>query len=558
MQRALEKKESEYEQLFHFIKNNKNLPTLIAKLTPENSQVQQLLSALKKLDFTDEIFSDADCHVYLLYLIQQEMISFAEGMTIYAYLMALMQFSDKQPLAHEDKEVQLIRPIAIDYLAHLDKLSQAGENYLFSVCDRFDKMGYKINKEKLKEFILKLPAIEQLILKIPYLNEEDNEKRKKLPDADRIARALRFNIPFLMVEDKNQNNVNLWIPSTTIINYILQEINPTPLKMLPMFGSISLKTLKNLHEESLHPVALYSHYVKSNPKKADSYRCGPFFMWLHDVGHTFWGSLLSLHEREFIFKQFIPKMELLKEEAAEHKDLEVVSYIDDIIKHSADFDLTDIQRYICKTDRLTLYLTNHMDLYNGSKVELVDIGTCKEDRLFFLINKMNYLKQFNNDYYPIWGAILSHIQMNTGPFHRRWEVVKALDLFAGFAANVTTKYFAEKQINWEAWHSILEQAKNPIELWKMIVSERFASELSTLTHVHQIALFPPYLPITPEKENKLQLLIKEKLAKKQENKHQESAYQPYPYFQFCSHDRSSFLMKTNIFDRNQFILKKSK
>src|SRR6185437_14478117 len=91
-------KQDEFKNLFRYIAANKVLPAKLEEIKTDNRKVNELLFAISTGDSDSSVFSEHDCHVYLLYLMQQKKISFSAGMTVYSYLMALMQFTEQQPL----------------------------------------------------------------------------------------------------------------------------------------------------------------------------------------------------------------------------------------------------------------------------------------------------------------------------------------------------------------------------------------------------------------------------------------------------------------------------
>jgi hypothetical protein len=521
--------QDEFKNLFHYIAANKELPGKLAEIKADNEKVNELLLAISKGESGASIFSENDCHVYLLYLMQQKKISFSVGMTVYAYVMALMQFTEQQPLRAEEKDVRLVRPIKVDTLVKSGEITAIGQQFINKLCDRFKEIGYIIDKDSLQKSILQLSPVEQWLVKLPFVDPILDEDKEKQHDADRILTILRKNMPFIIDDDNIEKNNfiykgHYWVPSVTLINYLLKEISKNPIHMLPIFGSIGIDSLRTLHQADFHPVALYSPYVKSNPKNADSYRCGPYLMWLHDIAHTFWGSMLEPDDRLFIFSQYVPQMESLKKEAQECKDSEMVTFIGDMIRRACDFDLSGIDNFINKENRLRRYLYRTWNgrtfqLYNGG-VEFLDIGACKEDRFYFLMLKLHYNNPFPTLAVRLtWCDLIHQIQMGTGAFYRRQEVVDTLNVLALSAANPLEPadrrfVFIEKTIDWSAWQALLDKSK-PAEMWQLILHpSNYArrKELSVLAFHHKIVLFEPYCPITSEKIEQLRSLIEENVS----------------------------------------------
>jgi hypothetical protein len=145
------------------------------------------------------------------------------------------------------------------------------------------------------------------------------------------------------------------VPSMAIIQYILEKISPDFAKMHPQLGSIGERSIRKLHEQGYHPVSYYSKYVMSNPQEADSFRCGPYLMWLHDLGHVFWMSLLTKKEREIIFSDFIVPLEtLLKDSKLKLYDNETPLKL--LIGQLHDFNLTPVYTFSNSKTRLSVYI----------------------------------------------------------------------------------------------------------------------------------------------------------------------------------------------------------
>lgn len=253
-------------------------------------------------------------------------------------------------------------------------------------------------------------------------------------------------------------------------------------------------------------------------------------------------------DRLFIFSQYVPQMESLKKEAQECKDSEVMTYIEDIIKRACDFDLSGIDNYINKKNRLINYLCKTWNgrsllLYDGG-VEFLAIGACKEDRFYFLMLKLYYNNPFPTmDVHSTWSALIHRIKVGTGAFHRRQEVVDTIDMLALSTADRPLKPAdrqLKKAIDWPAWQAFLDKSK-PIEMWQLILHpsnyER-RQELSTLAFHHKIILFEPYYPITSKKVQQIRDLIKDNiLAQKNQVYDDENSYRIVPYSENIESDK---------------------
>jgi hypothetical protein len=448
--------------------------------------------------FEAEIFSDPDCYLYLLYIIEKKPMLFKQGMTVYAYLMALMQFTNKQPLREEDKDVKFEREMSIDVIAHDNELTAQGKIYLEATCKRLAEIHVNVDYQQLTEFVLSLPPSEQWLIKVKFEDVKSN-------DCDLLAWILLKNISFIHYVGTSGEKTG-WIPSFTLIDYLINKVSSDPMQAQFIFGTVNKNTLRTLHSQEQHPVSLYATGIKSNPRHADGYRCGPFLMWLHDIGHLFWASMLGKKSREIIFYQYIPQVESLMKEANEFKDEEAVAKIQTIIDRASDYDLTDIRTYTDPSKRLETYLSRTFGLglsraygrgglYPYSKVEFDEIGSCVEDRIFFLIYKLYNNSHMTKNEKNIWESILPHLQ--GGTFKRDDRVIDALRALTANNKSLSRPAYGEK-INWKGWLEILESTTDSKTLWDKIVAS-LDYELLTLIIYYNLKFFHPYLPMTPEK-----------------------------------------------------------
>lgn len=512
----LEGDEALFNNLFRFIRKNKEIPKLLSKITPDDKNAHELLTAIQHGDFDAKIFNDSLCYIYLLYLMKEGKINFWHGITVYVYLIALMQFTQKQPLKKEDKDVKLERKISVYSLVKEGKLTEQGKTFLQTIHKQLKESDYKLEYAELETFVLNLPPIEQCVIRIPYLYDDKidriyNINIELMNHSDRLTSFLLENIPFIMEENLIYRDRTYCVPSSSIINYILSKTSTEPVKMLPVFGSVGKPTLCKLHSENIHPVSLYAYHVKSNPNDADSYRCGPFVMWLHDICHTFWGSMLTPEERKAIFKTFIPQMEYFLKQAAEYKDEPLIKKIQQTIDRAYDFDLSRMHnssgraklfhRYLRKTlgssedDKALLYLP--LEAYSKG------IGIPAEDRLYLMLWKLYYELQpgYEKDF---WTLIICSIK--TGVAYRHDIDIEALKALAKYAANKSevklhTDYHQNlKRLNWEGWLKIVNKSNNSSEkLWKLIIKDDFKHDLTQLTRNGVLMFLHPYIPLTAEK-----------------------------------------------------------
>lgn len=486
--------QSRYDALFEFIKKNTKIPQFFNEIQKEDKKVAQLLTAIQSGKADADIFSDKNCYLYLLYLIKNEKIPFLQGMTVYAYLMALMQFTDKQPL--EDKTMKFNRELKVFDLFIGDEISPFGKFFLDRIYTQCKNLHYKIDFDELVKYVSLLPNSERWLL-IFKLN--DNEDYNNLSDCDRFGRAILYNVPFFIIAKSTvEQGVSYGlIPSCTLIDYVLNKISDYPMKMNFMFGSFKEKTLYTFHENNKHPIALYSPDVKSSLKNADGYSPGPYIIFLHDIGHTFWATMLGKDERQFIFTKFITELKKMMDEANKVNDHEMVEKVQLVIDKVIDFDLTSIFQFI-NSDRLEKYLVRAIEysrvFYLAEGVGSNKFG-CVEDRLYYLALRLSTETQ-TKESKRIWGMILSAIK--TGPHYRDEKVIESIKSLA--ISKYTINLFNNKDrytMHWMRLKEILEDTNDSKSLWEKLDFSKGNNELQPELNVflskQGVHFFHPYI-----------------------------------------------------------------
>jgi len=215
--------------------------------------------------------------------------------------------------------------------------------------------------------------------------------------------------------------------------------------MRPVLGNPGLKTLYQWHSQNFHPVALYAPQILSNPKDADGYRCGPFPLWLHDIGHIFWGNMLSETQREYIFTTYIPALRSLKNIAETFGDESSIVYLQEAEVKAYDFDLTVIMDYANVKTRFTTYLAHTMGknpiypscIFTGN-YECEAIGRAEGDTFYFLLHYGMYAAEVPNAFKKVYETLISFISI--GENYRKLPIVEALQRLAKSAVTVQMLY----------------------------------------------------------------------------------------------------------------------
>lgn len=478
-------------------------PALLACI-PSNEikmgAVEKLLTAITEGDPSADIWHDSDCYLYLLHLMTVEKLPFWHGITAYAYVMALIQYTDKQPIKEIDKNTKLIREMKIDFLCIDNKLTVQGEKFIKYTCTELRKLGYIISAKELETFILSLPPIEQWLIKLPVINSKSH---KNASHPEIILDILVKNMPFCRREENVDSPDYCWIPSSSIIHYVLNKISDKPVEMRPGFGKISVERIRKMHANNLHFVSLYGFDVNDNSIAIDGYLCGPFLAWLHDVGHVFWGSMLTFDERRFIFEQFLPVLDASLLAAKQSEDLNLINRIQFATFRAIDFNLTNIY-FFAGSDRFIRYIgrtfstDQHASLYPFERLEFQNIGRPVEDRFYFLFLKIRHeLAPAEN---KIWDAILKAIQPTE--FYRRNEITMAIEKLAYYAVNACNKPISTleefNELDCRVWLDIIDESKTSEQVWNEILKFHRESQFLQLISQGHLLFFQPYFPLSDE------------------------------------------------------------
>lgn len=449
----------ERHDLLQLVKKNKRIPKFLNLLNPHHLEVQQLKTAINEGRPESEIWNNPNCNLYLIYLIQKELIPYWQGITAYVYLIAKMQYTSSQDLKAIDQDVKFNYQVDIVFLVEAGKVTELGCQYLLGVVHALEKFGIKLSIEQLMTYVLALPRIEQWLIKTEFNHHTQKN------NSDHLVWILSNNLAFLQkisggcYEDPSTFYL---VPSSSLINYFLHAMNENPMQMRPVLGNVGLKTLYDWHRHNWHPVSLYAPQIQSNPEEADGFRCGPFPMWLHDIGHTFWASLLTESQRAYIFTTYIPALRGLGKIAEACNDKFSLELLKEIERKAYDFDLTAVIDYAKKSTRYATYLAHTLGknpnypncLYTGI-YEHAPIGRAEGDTLYFLLHYGLYAAASPDAYKEVYRTLISFI--STGRSYRDQRAIIALqtlaknaaidseDLFAHAATKRSLIHYLEKQ-----------------------------------------------------------------------------------------------------------------
>ncbi len=256
---------------------------------------------------------------------------------------------------------------------------------------------------------------------------------------------------------------------------MLRALNEKPVSMCPVLGSLGLETLTKWHSQGFHPVSLYAPKILSNPKDADDFRCGPFPMWLHDIGHSFWGSMLTKAQRDAIFATYVPALHHLKEIAEAYLDDRTIEFLKEAEIKACDFDLTATTYYAELETRYDHYLAHTIGKNPSTRcVYTMDSMNMKrsapsqrQSALFSTSSCYVCHSKTPQPFKEVYRSLISFI--TTGKGFREQRSINALQRLAKQAAIDSDVLFTQGPSlgNWNnmTWQRLLNSDRVSAELW---------------------------------------------------------------------------------------------
>ncbi len=544
----------DYTNLFQYIKKNTTLPNAIDEISSHRNQHQTSLDQLKKAiklgSFDDQIFEHANCSQYLLYLIQSNEIEFWHGMTMYAYLIALAQFTHKQSLRTTDSDTKSLRAVTHFCMTDGKKFSMKGESYFELTQKKFEKtLSVTIIKDEFFQQLQSLPGSEQQVLEI------DINSIKKTAIGKLLSVATN-NLPFL-----GDSQDTIMLPSFSMIQYFLKKVSDKPVAMLPIFGMINKTTLMSLHANHQHPVAIYSIHVKSNYQIIHSNRCGPFTALVHDILHIFIASILKSEDIDSIYQHYILMLTQVKQECLSSGASSITSRLIDYLN---DLNLTPLWRYSNPDDRFPKFFQENLELYRFCEmrtqqddsvsrlIEFLPIGEAEQDEIYYLICYHHFLAIYENSpQAPYWMHALNSI--STGKYYRddlKTDLMKTLARNAaerkvGRHSNGLMVYntIKERLDAYTIWVELLESNKDSAVIWRELSNDHH-NALSIMARQHKLVFFGENTPLDEEERKRLLVVAKNELSQLQLNARDMLLV---PRGDFFSNPLQAFIGNRNIF-----------
>ncbi len=284
LQKNLYSQHDLYTKMMNFINKNKKIPAFLEQTMQEEDHLANataLEEAISKGKADDPIFNHQYANMYLLYLIKEKRIADEQAITVLILLTA-----KASPLYAKD-----IHVISINQ--NSDMRNAWFENV-------FRSFVLPINKMQCSQEIESFSGIDEWMIALPRLSRTDpnsSDEHKFLNEISRLVPYLSANI-----------NGTQWIPSIKIMEVFARQINPTPIQFYPMYGKINLRTLHDMHAEGFHPLALNGgEFVRDNVNAVHGISSvSPLVILMHDIYHTYSGTLLPKAQHDFLYKILLP------------------------------------------------------------------------------------------------------------------------------------------------------------------------------------------------------------------------------------------------------------
>lgn len=517
-----------YENLFTYIKRNKILPKAVAAIHADDPKVYALLKAIEEAHFTDEIFSDPDCDVYLLYLFKQGKITNFVFISSYLYLMSLMEFSDKQALRDEHRDLKYylntkqIISIKTECLIQDGKLSEYGEIYLTKVREQLqEKINVSVTLEMFKEKIQSFPLFEQHIIVIKF---------KNLSDLKVLGTLLELNPTLATRVVKNEFNkkqTEIYFPLFTLHRLFLTLFCDNPMEEFAAFGRTGNESHLALKSLNQHHLPLYSKKVFKNLTFIHGMDEGPFSVAIHDLAHVFWASLLASEQRKNILNGLIPDLLMEKsiiETQLEKKDEKALKLLKQIqvtvYDQLGDLVVPTVPDYknLNETERFVKYVEKCFYLLNKSSIHgfyqdniFHSLGDHVLGNFYFFVARIYFR---NENHHP---ALWQHIYEKIGAVAQSNESRKIRDTLSTLAKaslsaddKITMSATRTQSISWKKWAKKLNKTEDSALIWKWAIEHAHDDLLNLINHCNLI-FFHPFLPLTKEKHHELLCFVENQL-----------------------------------------------
>lgn len=534
-----EKQQLLFKQLFDLIQKNTAIPKFLASIPGDREKIKKtqiLLKAIQAGDSGAEIFREENCYMYLLYLMQHNKIDFWHGLTVYFYLMTFMESGlDRANHRVSVKDISKLPWCLTELCEHLPRPPNNR--------DTESELTVKLADE-LNQFVLTLPPSERWLLKIQFY---DNDRtRDGFDDASRTAHAGQTSMPFLAYRfpnwRKNKSSGErelspsaIYIPSFSVIKYLLQKVSAEPVELAPGFGRLGTKRLFSMHKNNKHPLPICAPAVKSNLTTIDSFPrvTGTIATAIHDLGHLFWMSSLKREFRESVYATYIPFLDRLKKEFEKKVlsgDVDTIETIEGIQERLNDFDLYNVRmRASNPDDRAHRYLNVAFLLANRKlgnegnynpldrKADLIGTDT-GYDNFYFFIEALRH-SQFDmtsdeKDFLEKAATFVKDIldqSLKRLVFNGRISAALSKVAENHAKGNQELKQPSNPgQIQWDKWLAILTTKTDSTEIFNELVKHHH-DELLTLMTECGLVFYPPFAPLTDEKRAQLIGFVREQM-----------------------------------------------
>lgn len=305
----------DYDSVVQFISKNKFIQNSMQKFeqsdetSVDRQHIESLYQAIQSGHLLADVFSDHQCQLYSLYLLKCKRISLFDFLTVNIYLIGLMQCTNKQTLNEKDSKKLFVdyEVLSLDekmLKAFIEKVAGISKGIRVQLNEHFE--------EQLSSKLHGLPSLSKIVIKL-----SDNIEKS----GHSFFHGAAIVSPFILEDTK----INCYyLPSAHFIDAMLDCLYPNhPVKMAPILGNIGFATLAKLHKIGVHPIALYSPDVRSNPLTVHNETPGPLPILVHDLFHLSIANIIPNNIYDFLYDYFVP--ELMEKYELTYDDIERIT-----------------------------------------------------------------------------------------------------------------------------------------------------------------------------------------------------------------------------------------
>lgn len=268
----------------------------------EDSASQKAITAsFQTGDLEHPVFNHSNYLGLVEHLHISNSISLEERLTLLMLYCAKSQVhwfsTDSKPKCHQTEESTFIS--VNDFFTDERTLSKLSEKYLDNIERRANALKLPFSIDQFLKDVSQLPTHEQRLYN--FTLPEDYSLNESLYIAANV-------MPCISIKD-DYFQENLSFPSGYILHLLFKQMVPHHFKMKPVIGLTDDALYFKLHCNNTHPLAVFHKGLEERLEHFHGYISTPFAILFHDIFHVFMSGVLSLEQREYLFRRLIPYLQ---------------------------------------------------------------------------------------------------------------------------------------------------------------------------------------------------------------------------------------------------------